>query len=312
MRVSTIAMLFPVLLAAPTARALPWQQQGDGVPANIRYYESVAMMSSAEAADQGTVAGVNTMDVSFYTLGREFDLKLEMHAPFAPGAKVRWVDDAGVVEEAPPAGVFFRGRVEGDPHSWVRLTLRDGALGGVVSTDDELYFLEPASRFFGAEAAGETLAYRLSDTDTSEMLTSCAARHRVPRRYRNAAQARPAHRALREMLGEAAARIAAANGTALRKAQIGMVGDFEYFSVHGGNSATDLAEVVNNVDGIYQAELGVTVEVGATTIFTTDQDPFSSTTVPLTLLQEFAAWRDANDDDPSQPMWNTDLSHLFT
>src|SRR2546429_109066 len=82
---------------------------GDGVPESVRYYESVAMMSpSAGTREHATVGGVKTADVSFFTLGRQFDLKLEENHPFAPGATVHWVDDSGeVVEPAETNGEYY-------------------------------------------------------------------------------------------------------------------------------------------------------------------------------------------------------------
>ena len=265
------------------------------------------MMSAASAADAavGTV-GANTLELSFSTLGREFDLKLEAHDPFAPGASVHWVDDTGVVEEPADRGVYFRGRVEGDPDSWVRLTLRGGALAGVVTTSDEMYFLEPAARFFGAGAASETLAYRLSDVDTSALETGCGARQldsfQRPRKG--------PRMILRDTL-EAAGGVAAA--TSLKRAQIGLIADYEYFNkpIHGASSAADMLEILNNVDGIYQSELGVTVQAGPTVVFTTSDDPFTAATM-LDLLDQVGHWKDANDDSPGQPMWGSDLAHLFT
>ena len=293
------------LLLAVTAPVLA--EAGEGVPDTIRYYETVAMISPAGAADAavGTV-GANTLELSFSTLGREFDLKLEAHDPFAPGASVHWVDDTGVVEEPADRGMYFRGRVEGDPDSWVRLTLRGGALAGVVTTSDEMYFLEPAARFFGAGAASETLAYRLSDVDTSALETSCGARQldsfQRPRKG--------PRMILRDTL-EAAGGVAAA--TSLKRAQIGLIADYEYFNkpIHGASSAADMLEILNNVDGIYQSELGVTVQAGPTVVFTTSDDPFTAATM-LDLLDQVGHWKDANDDSAGQLMWGSDLAHLFT
>ena len=304
-------MILVVLASASTASAgrRP-HRPNEGVPDNIRYYESVAMMSGA-AANQAAAGPTDTktIDVSFYTLGRVFDLRLEAHDPYTPGAMVRWVDDSGVVEEPAPSGIFFRGAVEGDPNSWARITLRGDALAGVVSTDDELYFLEPAERFFGAQASSETLAYRMSDTDMGPIATSCGVSGKSALGKRRKSVPGAVRRALRELLGHAATTSAAAG---LQQADLGLTADFEYFSAHGASSATDLAEIVNSTDGIYQSELSVTVQIGSTVVFTTESDPFSSTSVPLTLLQEAAAWRDTNDNNSSQPMWNTHLTHLFT
>jgi hypothetical protein len=314
-RIGTFALTAALAaLFAPTpARARHTLQVGDGVPDTIRYYESVAMMSplAAASAQAAGGSGVKTVELSFHTLGRQFDLKLEEHDPFAPGATVRWVDDGGEVVEPAPAGIFFRGRVEGDAKSWVRLTMRGDALAGVVMTGDELYFLEPASRFFGeGVAASETLAYRLSDTDSDGIAGSCAAKQPPPRRGRKGAMASAA-RALQRLLGRSSF-VAAAAGT-LKQADLGMIADNLYFNRHGANTTKDIAEIINNVDGIYQAEIGVTVRILTTVIFTTPaSDPFSATTAPSTLLTEVRKWRDNNDNDPSQPMWGTDVGHLIT
>ena len=49
-----------------------------------------------------------------------------------------------------------------------------------------------------------------------------------------------------------------------KRAEIGIVGDFEYFSGHGDKSAADLAATINAVDGIYQSELGVAMQIRST------------------------------------------------
>jgi hypothetical protein len=298
-----------LLIGATNARARQ-SNPGEGVPDTIHYYETVAMMSSAAAASNQAQSGAGTVDLSFETLGRHFDLKLEPHSPFAPGATVRWVDDSGAVVE-PASGQFFRGRVDSDPNSWVRLTFRGDALAGVISTDDEMYFLEPAARFFGEEAAHETLAYRLSDTDTGMIPGSCGARAPSTLLRHRLAKARAAKHAMHELIGNAASTLAAAANGTLLQANVGIVADFSYFSKHGTESANDIAEIINNVDGIYQAQLGVTMQLLRTVVYSTP-DPFSTSTDPNTLLNSFSGWRTNNVGDPSAPLYGTDLSHLMT
>jgi hypothetical protein len=294
-----------MLLAAAPIPAVA--QSGNGVPEAIRYYETVAMMSSAVAGDEafGTT-GSNTMELNFSALGRDFSLKLEAHDPYAPGAMVRWVDDAGVVDEPATRGIFFRGRVEGDADSWVRVTLRGEALAGVIATSDEIYFLEPAGRFLGPAAASDTLAYRLSDVDTTALDTACGAIE-LPSYQRKGKGPRFG---LRDMLGEDTATVAAAG---LKRATIGLIADYEYFSKasHGATSAADMAEILNSVDGIYQSELGVTLQVGPTVVFTTSSDPFSATTMN-SLLSQVGTYKDSNDNSPGQALYGSDLAHMFT
>jgi len=315
-RIGTTAIVVLAAFVLPTAAsARRTHQPGDGVPDSIHYYETVAMMSSADALSSQAAApsSVKTAELSFYTLGRQFDLKLEAHDPFAPGAMVHWVDDTGeVVEPADSGGTVYRGRVEGDPASWVRITMRGNALAGVIATGDELYFLEPAERFFGNVGSSETLAYRLSDTESEWTKGSCATKGRVRRTHQAIAQARSVRSAMQQVLGPGAAAAVAANST-LKRAQIGMVADFLYFNKHGADSATDITELINNVDGIYQSQLGVTLDVISIVVFSTQaSDPFSTSTDPNTILSSFSNWKAANDNSPSQSMWNTDIAHLIT
>jgi hypothetical protein len=318
-RFGTAAALALVFLgAASAAQARSTHLPGDGVPESIRYYESVAMMSSA-APD--TVGGAGetggTTELSFYTLGRQFDLKLEASTVYAPGATVVWVDDAGVVEESPDSReTMYRGRVNGVRRSWVRLAVRNGALSGVIWTPGEMYFLDPAERFFGPEAAGETLAYRLSDTDSEWEPGSCAATSHGPslkRRATRGAKNRPAHERLSAALGRLSAGVGgAASAAGLKRVELGMVADYEYFVRHGGNSASDIAAIVNAVDGIYQAEVGVTLEIVTTVVYSTTSDPFSGTLEPNPLLTEFSSFKNANDNNPGQLLYGVDLAHLMT
>ena len=77
-------------------------------------------------------------EIAFHVFGRDFELKLEPNEIYAQGATIVWIDDAGKVEEAADgSGEFYRGRLEGDPGSWVRLQVRPGGdLAGVVAAAD--------------------------------------------------------------------------------------------------------------------------------------------------------------------------------
>src|SRR5262249_26749536 len=94
----------------------------------------------------------------------------------------------------------------------------------------------------------------------------------------------------------------------LQQADMGIVADYEYFLRHGANSAADMQSIMNQVDGIYQAEVGVTLRVAQTVVYTTLSDPFSDTTDYGALLNELSSYRSA----AGSPMAGTDLSHLFT
>ncbi len=316
------AILTAALVSAVSAHAR--QPQPEGPPPGVRYYEAVGMQSPSSGG--GGVAAVQAREIAFHVFGRDFELKLEPNEVYAQGATIVWIDDAGRVEEpADGTGEFYRGRLEGDAGSWVRLQLRPGGeLAGVVATADELYFLEPAERFLGAAAAaGGTVAYRLSDTDSTWQPGSCAAsdselhagkdRRAAKHRLRERLQERRAGRsAAYEMLANAALGGIAGAAGALTRAEIAAVADFQYFSAHGANSAADMAQVVNLVDGVYQAELGVTVQILNSVVYATSNDPFTDTTDPNTILTEFSNYHDSNDNSPGQLLFGSDLAHLFT
>jgi Reprolysin (M12B) family zinc metalloprotease/IPT/TIG domain len=307
----TLAMTALAILVGATALAREASHPTGEMPHGILHYEPVALMSPMAATNQAGGAGAaQTAQLSFSTLGRQFDLLLEAHDPFAPGAKVHWVHDGGAVDEPLSGGPYFRGRVDGDPTSWVRITMQGDAMAGIVATADEVYVLEPAVNLVAKAAADETLAYRLSDTDTEWVLGSCAARAPSSLEPPPPPKMRDARRALHEFVGRTAAAVGAAGS--LKEADIGMVADYEYFNKHGAASATSIAAILNSVDGFYEAELGVAMHLRTIVVYTTPSDPFSSDSNPNSLLPEFSNWRKVNDDTPSEWLYGTDLTHLIT
>jgi hypothetical protein len=291
-----IGLLTLGLNRSVTAQPIP---SGNGVPVSIRHVESVVTSRAPRAAGR---AGAGKLQVAFDTLGRHFDLNLEPNDLFTPDSRVLWVGDGAAIEQA-PSNIFYRGEVAGQPGSWVRVTLQDGVLNGVIWTPEEMYFVRPARRFSASAPASAMVAYRLSDTSDEGPPVSCGIEHE------------PLSSSLKSF-GAAAAALggsAADAGTALatgsfEQADIALVGDFEYYSSHGANSATDMQAILNLVDGIYRSELGVTLRVTTTVVYTTSSDPFSGTTDPLSLLVEFSNYR----NQVSSPVYAADLAHLFT
>ena len=321
-RSSVIVFLAALALAAAASpRFAAAEDDGPGVPPGIHHYEPVTM-ASAPSGKAAARRAVGPTTLSFTTLGRQFDLTLEPANLFASGARVIWVDDAGRVEEpADSTGRFFRGQIAGEPGSWVRLRVDGGELSGIVATAGELYFLEPARHFFGAKAAGQSVAYRLSDTDPLP-IGGCAAHaperpsfaRRAARGTGGKAWPRTATRELADR-----AEIGSLAAVAGELAEVGVVADYDYFAGipsvrtgHGANSADDLAALINAVDGIYESEVGVAMQIRSTTVYTTSSDPFSETTDYNALLNEFSTFHDNNDNTPSQILYGADIAHLVT
>ncbi|MEO8601334.1 MAG: M12 family metallo-peptidase [bacterium] len=313
--VAAMALVALALDVATPALARRTDAPSPGVPSSITHYESVAMMSAAAASGTGGDKGP-LVELAFQTLGRDFAMQLEPSDVYAQGATIVWVDDSGsVVEPAEAAGRFYKGRLQNEPTSWVRLRISDaGELAGVVATADEVYFLEPSSRYFGAATAGQTVAYRLSDTDSELGPESCAA-HDLPSFRRSGGgndkpgkQGPTAH----QLFARAALNAVAEAAGAIKRADIAVVADYEYFQKHGANSAADIAEVMNSVDGVYQSEVGVAMQILTTVVYSVPADPFSDTTDYNALLTEFSVFHHANDNAVGQLLYGADLAHLVT
>jgi hypothetical protein len=290
-------------------------------PPAVHHFEPVQLVGAGAAAAAGAKPG-GPMALSFQTLGRRFDLELEPSDIFAPGARIRWVDDSGTVEEpVSGAGTFVRGTVAGERASWVRLRVEGDELSGVVASGGELYFLEPARTFGSARPASGSIAYRLSDTDPGP-LGGCAAHAPATTAVGNAAarvlKAWPSAGGSRHVVSTDPDIGGLAAVATTQRAEIGLVADWEYYNGaggkagHGANSAADMTAILNAVDGVYQAELGVAMAIRSITVFATQNDPFSATTDYNTLLNEFSTYHDNNDDTPSQALYGADLAHLIT
>jgi hypothetical protein len=288
------------------------QDETNGPSSSIQYFEPVVDVSSSASASTSAprrATSSGRFNLSFRTLGRSFDVELEPNDLFVEGAKTTWIDDSGVVEMEPQP-IFYRGRMRNEADSWVRMTLQGGTLEGMVWTPDETYFFEPAVNLLGASAEG-TVAYRLSDTESEWTEQSCGVegnslRHHQHRRRAKSSRTQNALQSLRAALQ------ATSPATALDRLQLGIVGDWQLFGRHGGASDTHMQTIVNLMDGVYQREINVKVEIMNTIVYSTSNDPFSDTTNPSTRLNEFGSYRNANDNSPGQLLYGADLAHLFT
>jgi hypothetical protein len=199
-----------------------------------------------------SVTRTQRLRVSFHAFGRTFSLRLQPDDPFAPGARDLWADASGVVSEA-PAAVFYRGAVAADAGAWVRVAVRDGALDGVVWTSREVYFLEPATRFDPATAAGATVAYRLSDTGPAWEAALCGASASAAANGGGAVNVVSVRgNAAYERLASALrAVVAAPDG------QVALVGEYADFERYGAGTTAAMQDVMHVVGGLRGASARV-------------------------------------------------------
>lgn len=281
--------LYSIVAAAAFLAACPLEAQAD-VPDFIRSHEVATPQAAATPRSRSTASAPR--EVSIDALGRSFEFVLEVDPILAPNARVLWVGHNGIVEDSTNLPTFYSGQLLGDPDATVRLEFIDGALNGIVLSEGEKYYFEPATRYDKSAANDATLVYRASDTVARKEALGCGVEGEHD--LGNAVQrATP-----RFGLG--------GGGTGLL--EMGLVGDYELYQKHGAGTANHLLSLLSLVDAIYMDELDVTLQVTELVVYTTSGDPFSSTTDAMQLLYEFRDYGAA----PASPVGTTGLAHLLS
>ncbi len=264
----------------------------------ILYAEPVnAALAHAPAGARVAANALTSMDFQAY--GRQFELTLESNERLFAALPV-------ARREALRVYPIYRGRVAGAPGSWVRLTRVGETLEGMIWDGNDLYTIEPARRAkrFMIDAAGvaddATVIYRLSDTLSDLGPQFCT----VLTPAENSSSL-DAYEALVSELraNQPLAAAAAATG----QIQVAAIGDFEFWSDHPTDAESTVVTRMNVVDGIFSDQVGIHMVVAALSVFATDTDPFTATTVPNELLNQLADYKNA-----TAAIRSTAITHLMT
>ncbi|HSL72754.1 MAG TPA: hypothetical protein VK864_21055, partial [Longimicrobiales bacterium] len=247
----------------------------------VLYAEAIALRAEdARNAVAASEAGT-PQAISFQAYGRQFDLELESNARLL--SKLDPERRAALSRYE-----LLRGRLSGLPGSWVRLTRIGSELHGAIWDGNDLYFIEPAritARFAVsplATSGSTSVVYRLSDTQSDLGPQFCDARSTGKE-----STALAAYKTLIAELGANAA-LATVPGSQI---EVAVLGDFEFFTKYQSeNPHGVLLATMNVVDGIYSAQVGVTILLPTVTVFSDPSDPFT-TNVPQGLLDELATYR---------------------
>ena len=252
----------------------------------VSHYEPLQKLSivkkGSSAMQKAGQSGSATLN--FDALGKTFELQLEPNRAL-PAAGARSASDL----------VAYRGRLNSNPNSWVRIVVHEGAPSGLIWDGEEMYAIEsPRDSSLPITAP---VVYRLADSYIEPGSVSCGA----------SAEANGAA-TYQKLVADLGAATAQAPG-ATQEMGVGMVGDFEFTSAKGGDAGAAAAIVtrMNNVDGIFSEQLGVQLNINVIDTFSGAADPFTGTTVAVDLLDEVADYRLAT------PTQNTQgLTHLYT
>jgi hypothetical protein len=248
-----------------------------------------------------------TRSLTLTTSRGTFEMTLEPHDMRAPGYVAEAWGDKGVrVLERGPVRTY-KGTVRGLPGAQARMTIDEETVEGLVITPGELFFLEPVKRYSGTAAKTDFVFY--SESDVKEPAGECGT---------TMAQIVAEHStSVSNQTSATGPQPEAVFGPAL---EIGLAAeaDFEYFTAHDSNLAVAenaILTIMNDVEGIYNVQMGLQFLILHTRVWTTASDPYTSPVAPETTvnagtaLNEFRTYYNANA--PAQAA-GRDIAHLWT
>ncbi len=272
--------------------------------ARIHYAEPVVLPGIPSLPASGVQKPSGPAHTSFEAFGRRFDLQLESND------RVLRKLSAGDRAALPPHALY-RGTVAGLPGSWVRLTRLPDGVHGLVFDGTDLYVLAPTSAVEDAldvplrgVAKGATVIYRAADVDGGLGPDFCRVLQPPsgsgPAGSR--ATAEPAYKAIFAELKANASAITA--GLPSKELDLALIGDTQLAAAIAGTTGEMLARL-NNVDGIFSAQVGVHVTSGFVNVLTNNGG--MTATAADQLLDQFETYRRATPQAASRG-----LSHLMT
>ena len=249
--------------------------------ARIGYSEPLENLSFAHGgADFQKPDSRREQSMRFDAFSRRFEIDLQPNATLVAVAE-RWALGADLD--------IFRGSLSGVPQSWARVVIADGVPQGLMFDGREIFALE-------AGADGQAKMFRLSDLYIEPGTLHCATPGSVS----------TGDELLKLVTSEVNASVQRARG-ARSKLDVAVIADAEFARAKGSDARAALITRMNNVDGIFSAQLGVQINIGRIDVFTASDDPFTDQTNGSSLLDELAAYRANNSAQRANG-----LTHLFT
>ena len=236
--------------------------------------------------------------LSVQTPGRNFEIVLWPNDLRAPDYRAEEVIDGGIVREVPMSRVNTdKGSVIGMPDAEARFTVDRNTIEGMIIAPDQSYFLESARKYSASADAADYLLYKASDVrpditrtcgDTLDQLVNREAKQFAPGFSPN---------------------VAPQAFSPFRVAEIATEADFEYVSALGGSTAAnnDILSIMNQVQGIYERDIGLTFRVVFQHTWATASEPYNTSGDAVAVLNEFTNYWNANFTGT-----NRDLTHLWT
>jgi Metallo-peptidase family M12/Calx-beta domain/Reprolysin family propeptide len=272
--------------SSSSASSLPvLQQQLQG---RLRKYD-ITHLNTERAAE----AVRNSGRLSITTSSRTFDLELVQNDLRAPNYRAEEVVDGGLTRDLPVSPIrTYKGKVTGMPGTDARFTIDDSTLEGMIVTPDDWYFVERARNYSATADDEEYLVYKASDVITDGNLAcGTTLNEKIDHSLKQFSGVRP------EIVSPQ------------RVVELATEADFEYVDALGGSNAANnqILSIMNQVQGIYQTQVGLTFTVVYQHTWATSQDPYDTNGPASPMLQEFTDYWNGN-----LTSIHRDVTHLWT
>ncbi len=237
--------------------------------------------------------------LAFTAYGRRFELELESHNKLLSNLPARQ-------RKALAGYLMLRGKVAGIPASWARITRTPTGDYGAIWDGKDLFTIAPASTVKHALTSvipsnpTDSFIYRSSDTNSIAGQGYCT----VVEPESNKTSSSSVGLSYKALVEELQVSLAA---TDLRgQIEIALIGDNEFVNANAADPQGAMLARLNLVDEIFSEQVGITVIATELQPISGSADPFN-TTVPSTLLEQLAGYRDTTPAIRSRG-----LAHLLT
>jgi Metallo-peptidase family M12/Domain of unknown function DUF11 len=273
-------------------------------PARVLYFEpfTTTIDPRAALAQKST----RSRQLKFDAFGRRFDLALEPNETLERARN-----------EINPTSVvgLYRGQLTGIDGSWARIATNGSEVHGLIWDGADLYVIEPSESVRDSlvppldASKTQTVLFRLADTLVDPAASMCAVDgdDDAPQ---DGAGGDAAYRSLTrelDMLKRGTALMQ--SGAAAMRLELSVIGDAKFRAQFATEAEAVDAMLVrlNNVDGIFSAQLGVEIQVPTVQIFDSTNDPLPATTSSTDLLEQLGNLRQRTPQLQARG-----LTHLFT
>ncbi|HEX8336328.1 MAG TPA: zinc-dependent metalloprotease family protein, partial [Pyrinomonadaceae bacterium] len=291
------------MLVSPASSGQQKTRVAEDIGLVLNSFETVTLDPAEvlRAAREGGAVTLPTARGTFDLEVEPFDVRSDDYRAVAAGP------GGQMTELARTPSNSWRGRLRGQEGTFVRLYLDGQKLQGIIITPSGTVFVEPARDLSAAAGSKEFVVYEASSVKPTD--AEC---EEATLGGKVAAQA-----------ARSGVTPAAAAGTPkadeafgpMPEARIVTEADYEFYqkiqNLGGDVNATnaDILNIMTQVDGIYEAQLGVSLRVTFQRVWTTNTDPYTLTAASPA-LEEFADAYDNTFGTSGPP--SRDLTHMFT